>query len=47
MIKARAWTYGARDIASDVCMGLLETSELVQVTDSNTDIIDISNADEL
>lgn len=47
MIKARAWTYGARDIASDVCIGLMETSELVQVTDSNTDIIDISNADEL
>lgn len=47
MIKARAWTYGARDIASDICMGLMETSELVQVTDSDTDIIDITNAEEI
>lgn len=35
MIKTRAWTYGARDIASDLCLGLLETSELYQIIDED------------
>ena len=45
MIKARAWTYGARDIASDICMGLLETTELKQIYDSELDKHDIEYAE--
>ena len=33
MISHRAFTYGAREIADDVLMGVMETSELKIVTD--------------
>ena len=45
MIKARAWTYGARDIASDICMGLMETTELKQIYDSTLDEHDVEYAE--
>lgn len=35
LISHRAFTYGARDIASDVIMGCMETTELKIVTDKN------------
>ena len=38
MIGHRAFTLGARDIASDILMGCYETTELKMVAD--TDIID-------
>lgn len=47
MIKARAWTYGARDIASDVCLGLMETTELRQVFDEELTEQDVQYADEI
>lgn len=47
MIKARAWTYGARDIASDVCLGLMETTELKQIFNEDITEIDVQNAEEI
>lgn len=40
MISHRAFSYGARDIASDLLMGCMETTELKQINN-----IDISDAD--
>lgn len=44
MIKVRAWTYGAREIADDICLGVMETTELHQVFDKDIDedIIEVS-----
>lgn len=47
MIKTRAWTYGAREIADDVCLGLLETTELKTVVDVDFDENDIKNMNEV
>lgn len=47
MIKTRAWTYGAREIADDICMGLLETTELKNVVDVDFDEHDVSNMEEI
>lgn len=46
MIKHRAFTYGARDIASDVLFGVMETTELkivsgVELSDSDVDYQEI------
>lgn len=44
MVSHRAFTYGARDIASDVLFGVMETTELKQVNNidlSNEDVIEI------
>lgn len=35
LISHRAFTYGARDIASDIIMGCMETTELKIITDKN------------
>ena len=46
LIQHRAFTYGARDIASDVLFGVMETSELKIVNSINIDeqdAIDINN----
>ena len=37
MIGVRAFTLGAREIADDVIMGVLETSELKLITDTPLD----------
>lgn len=45
MIKVRAWTYGAREIADDICLGVMETTELNQVVDGNfvdDDIVEVT-----
>ena len=47
MVKVRAWTYGARDIASDLCLGLLETTELKQIFDEDVTEFDVQNAEEI
>ena len=46
MIKIRAFTYGARDIASDVLFGVMETTELkivsgVELSDKDVDYQEI------
>lgn len=41
MISHRAFMYGARDIASDVLMGVMETTELKQVNNINIEDTDI------
>lgn len=46
MIKTRAWTYGAREIADDICLGLMETTELKNVVDVDFDEKDIENMNE-
>ena len=48
LISHRAFTYGARDIASDVIMGVMETTELKIVSGtelSNEDIVSIEDAE--
>lgn len=47
MIKTRAWTYGAREIADDICLGLMETTELKNVMDVEFDEHDIDNMTEI
>lgn len=47
MIGTRAFTYGARDIASDVLMGCYETSELKLVTDTPIDGTEFVDAEVL
>lgn len=47
MIKTRAWTYGAREIADDICLGLMETTELKNVYDVDFDENDIENMNEV
>lgn len=45
MVSHRAFTYGARDIASDVLMGCMETTELKQINNidiTDADIIDVA-----
>lgn len=47
MIGHRAFTYAARDIASDVVSGLMETTELKVITGhelSNSDVVNIEDA---
>lgn len=44
MIAARAFTYGARDIASDVLFGCMETTELKLVEDVGLTSSDFENA---
>jgi hypothetical protein len=44
MISHRAFTYGAREIADDVCLGLMETTELKQINNipiSDSDMVEI------
>ena len=44
MISHRAFTYGAREIADDVCLGLMETTELKQINNipiSDSDVVEI------
>lgn len=45
MIGHRAFTLGARDIASDILMGVLETSELKIITDSDLESNDFVEAE--
>ena len=45
MIGHRAFTFGARDIASDVLFGVLETSELKLITDHDLDSNDFVEAE--
>lgn len=47
MIKTRAWTYGAREIADDICLGLMETTELKNVMDVDFDEVDVDNMNEI
>ena len=47
MVKVRAWTYGARDIGSDLCLGLLETTELKQIFGEDVTELDVQNAEEI
>lgn len=41
MISHRAFTYGARDIASDILFGIMETTELKQINNIDLDDADI------
>lgn len=46
LIGHRAFTYAARDIASDVIMGLMETTELKIVSKLDINASDITDIDE-
>lgn len=47
LIGHRAFTLAARDIASDILMGVMETSELKIITDTNLDTSDFVEAEEV
>ena len=47
LIGHRAFTYGAREIASDVLFGVMETTELKVVTDSNLSPSDYASFEEV
>ena len=47
LISHRAFTYGARDIASDVIMGCMETTELKIVSGKELDNIELAEVEDL
>ena len=47
LISHRAFTYGARDIASDVIMGCMETTELKIISGKELDNIELAEVEDL